>query len=492
MAYRSQWFISFVIVCFMVAAYVIFEPLIDPTTTTRPAPPKLPSYDENDIGHFLHITDIHLDENYLTGSTIESTCHTKDPAAKGGAGKYGETYCDTPLLLANKTFEWIKHTWQDQLDFVVWTGDNARHDGDKAMKRTRESVYRSNQLTADMMLQTFPNTPVVPCLGNNDVVPHNTINDPQLHKKTRKLLQFYQALWQPWIPTSQMGVFAQHGGHVTHVSHQLRVLSLNTMYFIKKNKKVEGCDRDGAAQLHMAWFEQEIDRARQEGAKVLVIGHVPPNSDYRYSCLDAYTRVSANYADVITGHLFGHLNKDHFLLYDTSRSHVRSVDDDDQDHRPFLPPPAGQQVLDGQLDGLQKIPKFARSLRDMYESLNPRNLDRLRAASKKSPVVAIQVGPSILPKYHPTVRIYSYSKTDGVLLGYQQFYADLNHWDSPESSQDYTLEYSTALDYDMPDLSAESFYDLAKRMVDPDDATGNKHWKTYVNNIFVQTRAIFA
>jgi hypothetical protein len=34
--------------------------------------------------------------------------------------------CDSPMALVNMTFDWLKREWADEVDFVVWTGDNAR------------------------------------------------------------------------------------------------------------------------------------------------------------------------------------------------------------------------------------------------------------------------------------------------------------------------------------------------------------------------------
>ena len=30
------------------------------------------------------------------------------------------------MSLVNVTFNWLKKEWADEVDFVVWTGDNAR------------------------------------------------------------------------------------------------------------------------------------------------------------------------------------------------------------------------------------------------------------------------------------------------------------------------------------------------------------------------------
>lgn len=93
-------------------------------------------------GNFLHITDIHPDEFYINGGSIASACHrvTSDDdedtvrgmrpgrRAGGSGGLFGAAYsiCDAPFSLVNATFDWIDKNLIGKIDFVVWTGDNAR------------------------------------------------------------------------------------------------------------------------------------------------------------------------------------------------------------------------------------------------------------------------------------------------------------------------------------------------------------------------------
>jgi hypothetical protein len=98
------------------------------------------------MGQFLHITDIHPDEFYINGGSISTSCHrntTDDdeddmkrrmmlrPGRTDGGfgGLYGSPYsiCDSPFSLANATFDWIDRNLIGSLDFVIWTGDNARY-----------------------------------------------------------------------------------------------------------------------------------------------------------------------------------------------------------------------------------------------------------------------------------------------------------------------------------------------------------------------------
>lgn len=43
--------------------------------------------------------------------------------------KAHDSDCDAPMSLVNMTFDWMKKEWADEVDFVVWTGDNARSVG---------------------------------------------------------------------------------------------------------------------------------------------------------------------------------------------------------------------------------------------------------------------------------------------------------------------------------------------------------------------------
>ncbi|KAK7681002.1 hypothetical protein QCA50_015838 [Cerrena zonata] len=84
-------------------------------------------------GRFLHITDLHPDPYYVVGSSPSEQCHSGSKSDEVKAGKYGDAIlgCDSPMLLMNKTIEWISDNLADKIDFIVWTGDNIRHDNDQ-------------------------------------------------------------------------------------------------------------------------------------------------------------------------------------------------------------------------------------------------------------------------------------------------------------------------------------------------------------------------
>ncbi|CAO3631894.1 unnamed protein product [Cunninghamella blakesleeana] len=505
--YVIIYFASIVLLFFWFLQHITFS-----TITTGDGDDS--TIDNSTYGYFLHITDVHLDMNYKPGTTLKSVCHNQsvsDSSDDQISKTFGLSGCDSPVILAQKTMDWIKNEWKDKLDFVVWTGDNARHDWDKTIIRDRSSVFESNNVMATLMRDALGSIPVIPSLGNNDVVPHNQMMNGDSDKNTHQLLTYYLNLWKQWIPEDQHDQFQLQGGFIHTVSPHIKVISLNSMFFIKKNARSDGCKRYGPAKQHMDWFEHQLSIAKTNGDKVLVIGHVPPNEEYKNSCLNNYIHISSLYSDIIIGHLYGHLNKDHFLLYDATKENVlmneykinQDMNNDDHHHHQLE---LQQQYTFNYMK--VKIPKFARQLQKMYENLDPQ-LDSKRnhhlISDTSSPVVAIQVNPSVLPKFYPTLRVYRYKKYTntttnndfGKIVEYRQYFANITQWDeevernNTNFTYNYQLLYSTLKDYGLKELTCDTFFDFAKRMVEPKVRLDTELWRKYVTNIFVHTRSIF-
>ena len=63
-------------------------------------------------------------------------------------------------------------------DFILLTGDLARHDDYKPIPRTFDEIMHENNLVAKYIATAFPNIPVLPSIGNNDVYPHDQMFPP--------------------------------------------------------------------------------------------------------------------------------------------------------------------------------------------------------------------------------------------------------------------------------------------------------------------------
>jgi endopolyphosphatase len=274
--------------------------------------------------------DIHPDPFYKIGSNPDRSCH----AGKGAAGAFGAevTECDTPFSLVSATFKWIEQNLKEKIDFVIWTGDSARHDNDDRIPRSDSQVLKLNRYVVHKFVEVFGKTdniddpdptndfvvPIVPTFGNNDILPHN-IFTPGPNKWTRHYLD----VWKRFVPQAQKHSFARGGWFFTEViPNKLAVFSLNTLYFFDSNSAVDGCDlKSEPGYEHMEWLRIQLQFLRVRGMKAILIGHVPPartesKQSWDESCYQKYTLWMRQYRDIIVTSIFGHMNLDHFMFQD--------------------------------------------------------------------------------------------------------------------------------------------------------------------------------
>ncbi|KZT74415.1 endopolyphosphatase [Daedalea quercina L-15889] len=353
-------------------------------------------------GRFLHITDMHPDLYYKADASQKSACHRRKPKkARPRSGYYGMPYsdCDSPLTLTNFTLDYLDKEWSKEIDFVVWTGDNARHDNDRKRPRTTNEIYMLNRAMAKRMEEVFlsKGIPVIPTIGNNDVWPHN-IMLPGPNSVTFE----FSSIWRNLIPFESYQVF-QRGGYfsVEVVPDQLAVVSLNTMYLYDSNKAVGGCeqsDPEDPGNLQFDWLEVQLERFRRRGMQVWLSGHVPPSADNFFpDCFVRYTELSLRYQDTILGHLYGHMNADHFFFLDAE--HVRSK----RDRNASTSDTFGEPHAEGK-----------KKNRLLYNALL-KDFDDLPKAKRNSTYDdygVVNVSPSVVPSpYLPSFRIFAYNTT---------------------------------------------------------------------------------
>ncbi|KAL2020677.1 hypothetical protein VTK56DRAFT_8073 [Thermocarpiscus australiensis] len=388
--------------------------------TERSAPRKL-------HGRFLHITDIHPDQFYKVHSSTDQdgACHR----GKGPAGTYGAetTDCDTPFALVNATFDWIAANLRDKIDFVVWTGDSARHDRDERIPRTPDQVLGTNAWIADRFAQLFADSdgrgmtvPVVPSFGNNDILPHNI-----LMPGPNKWLQYYTHIWRHFIPEEQKHTFELGGWfHVEVIPNKLAVFSLNTLYFFDRNAGVDGCanpSEPGYKQLE--WLRVQLQLLRERGMKAILMGHVPPARTqskrlWDETCWQKYSLWTHQFRDVVVVGLYGHMNIDHFLIHDK--------DDIDMAAMSGSSEVGTREAMEDELS-VQSASDYLVELREHWSKLPPPptlaskreeiNKGGRRERGKKRKDRWAEryhlslIGPSIVPNYFPTLRVFEYNIT---------------------------------------------------------------------------------
>lgn len=399
-------------------------------------------------GRFLHITDFHPDLFYQIYSSTEeeAVCHRGD----GPAGIFGAetTDCDSPISLVNATFKWINDHLKNKIDFIIWTGDSARHDEDEDIPRTEEEIIKTNELLVHKFEEVFGKEddddtdptndltiPIVPNFGNNDIMPHN-IMEPGPNKWTQR----YLSIWRKLIPEEQRHAFSTGGWFsVEVIPNHLTVFSLNTMYFFEHNTAVDGCaERSEPGYQQMEWLRIQLQFIRNRGMKAMLIGHVPPARTeakllWDETCWQKYTLWLQQYRDVVVGSLYGHMNIDHFLIQDNKDISNKALKGNAGS--------ASRMALDDELtiqstadyltelrSGWSQIPDAPKTksksetglgyFHDLFEGIARRKKPRKTKEDKFLEKIGGEwaerysvslISPSIVPNYFPTMRVFEYN-----------------------------------------------------------------------------------
>ncbi|TPX69609.1 hypothetical protein SpCBS45565_g02346 [Spizellomyces sp. 'palustris'] len=417
------------------------------------APIQWPKWATGLNGKFMHISDIHIDELYKEGTDPAGTmCHRPSAtnAALNVAGKYGtlSSICDTPQVMLDATFDWIKKNTAD-VDFILYTGDSARHDRDKTVPRQHSEVLNEHKIVVDKVISAFDTskTKFIPTFGNNDELDYNKmapVTDPIIANLTQ--------IWAPYKLGLDKNQDWLNGGYFAYeVKPGLVVLNLNSMLLFASNVLTKDCAVDGSAGAGMlTWLRNQLSQLRSAGQKAYVMQHIPPLDHsgkklYYPTCHNDYTNILGSFSDVILGSFYGHTNKDYISYVYTNNT---------------------SSPQDG--------PFFISTVTDTVPSIDFDNTCILHVSSQ---------GPSIIGENNPALRVYSYDTSRfgfGGLVKWTQYWSDLVK-DNAEDKVAYDLEYTTQQAYGLWNLSPLS-WTLALQ----DWAKNSSSYQDYLKYRFVQ------
>ncbi len=377
-------------------------------------------------GRFLLITDIHPDVHYKEGADEDRACHS----GKGNSGKYGLplSSCDSPISLINSTFDWILENLKDKIDFIVWTGDNMRHDNDRNLPRSEQQIFEMNEVVANLFVETFGlpsdinknklSIPIIQSLGNNDVYPHNLFS-PGPTLQTREL----NRIWRYFIPNEQYHIFDKGAYYFVEViPNKLAVVSLNTMYLYRSNPLVDFCnDREEPGYQMFAWLGVVLKEFRERGMKCYLSGHVPPVlKNYDPGCLSRYTLWVHEFRDVVIGGLYGHMNMDHFVPNDAviAYNHVQDTEDSFMVNVDDV---SGAETYEEELrvmgiDPDDQIVRIKGNKVGYMNEVREAVYSKLKSEKNSFPFGSrygiTNIHGSVIPNYYPALRVYEYNITD--------------------------------------------------------------------------------
>lgn len=404
-------------------------------------------------GKFLHITDPHPDPYYQEDGLIETACHKvsahsdmeqdglwerisgrgKKSKEKAIGSKFGDPMlgCDSPTILVTETFKYLEDKFKGQIDFVLWTGDNSRHDNDRKIPRTSFEIMGNNMDLSKRLTMHFADIPIVPTIGNNDIYPHNLMElGPSMI--TRQLSTIYQDM----IPEEQRRLYERYGSFFQEIiPNKLVVLSLNTMFFFKNNPVVDSCmSESDPGYQQLLWLGSVLHQFRALGIKCWIISHVPViQKNLEESCFLKLNLWIYEFRDVVIGNLMGHMNLDYFNIVkgDDLRyklKHINSakrletkVDEADNEDDLFLGKGAAPVNKNAYMKRIKKEYKL------LSKGLNLEKVDKLQANYH-----VVNVAGSIIPTFNPAFRIWSYNISDtglanenNLIMNWKLFFEDL-------------------------------------------------------------------
>jgi sphingomyelin phosphodiesterase acid-like 3 len=277
-----------------------------PAAASVPAPASAPA--SGGQGTFVALSDLHFNPFYdpalIPALVRADAARWEDIFAAStvkGLGAYGS---DVSFPLLESALAAAARV-APHPDFVLITGDFLGHNfqqlfaqyspgaGNAALRRF---VRKTMRFATARIRRTFPRTPVIAALGNNDSV----CGDYELQPDSSFLADL-TSLWEPLLGAANGSVRQTFpiGGYFSlphpTVPH-LRMIVLNTVFF--SPRYTNGCGTSsprvdpGAREL--LWLDRTLRAAARRGDQVWLVYHIPPG-------IDAYATLGALAAQGETG-----------------------------------------------------------------------------------------------------------------------------------------------------------------------------------------------
>lgn len=240
---------------------------------------------------------------------------------------------------------------------VTNEGSESRSEGEVSIAANSpyhiKAMEAAGKIVQDMttiLNESFPNTPVVLSVGNNDVVPdyylelkeENTpLGNLSLAVEDAGMLGvIFQALSNTTTSEgkNKKAILTEddewtflRGGYYSRSFHDgsLVVLSLNTVLYASFFEPTPMNADDPGKQFE--WMRKMMSYSREMRGQVIIIGHIPPslgsyrhNQFWKTTYVKTYFDIVAEFDDVIVAQLFGHLHSDEFRVGLPSSAHFNT------------------------------------------------------------------------------------------------------------------------------------------------------------------------
>ncbi|XP_074832168.1 acid sphingomyelinase-like phosphodiesterase 3b [Carettochelys insculpta] len=267
------------------------------------------------LGHFWHITDLHLDPAYRVTTDPLQVCPSAGSQPVPSAGRWGHYLCDSPWSLINNSIYAMKEILPDP-DFILWTGDDTPHVPDEKLRE--EVVLEIIANLTGLIKQVFPGTTVYPVMGNHDFHPKN-----QFPAETHRIYNATAELWHSWLNSTSILTFKAGAFYCEKLptpNTKGQVIVLNTNLYYDSNHQTAALE-DPTGQFQ--WLDDVLTKASKANEMVYIVGHIPPGFFekkrnkpwFREHFNKRYTEIVQQHHRVIAAQFFGHHHTDSFRMF---------------------------------------------------------------------------------------------------------------------------------------------------------------------------------
>ncbi len=293
-------------------------------------------------GQALIMSDLHFDPmadpglvDQLAAAEPEQWSAVLDSSDDRSLGRYGR---DANWMLLRSALQHMAETLPKPA-FVLISGDFLAHrfrQGFDATARDhsdaayRVFVRKTMQFLGLQLEQTFPATPILPALGNND----EECGDYQLQPGGPFLADTLPILRRLVGSAGGPGFDRDWQGYGNYSARAggIRVLSTNTNFLSIHYRNACGSATDGdPGRATLAWLEAELAAAKEAQERVWLLYHIPPGIDgyatlrqggcpgtmipmWDQAYAGAFFALMKRYADTVTASFAGHTHMDDFRL----------------------------------------------------------------------------------------------------------------------------------------------------------------------------------
>lgn len=251
------------------------------------------SQGDDTTGQFLLISDMHFDPFYdgdlfpqLVDEPVENWAGILEKSQPPG---FNPVHTDSNYTLVKTALDDAKKRIPEP-DFILYPGDFLCHEWQKkydALARHphlenpvayREFTAKVIRFLADQFRERYPETPVLPAIGNDDSLCGDYMTTPN-----GPFLKMLAAVWAvPLGPNADRAAFRRslsEGGHYTFKlpgASNHRLVCLNTVFFSIKYNNACGSSLQSPALDQLDWLEDALAQARSANEKVWLMMHIPP------------------------------------------------------------------------------------------------------------------------------------------------------------------------------------------------------------------------